>query len=181
MASLTTIPAQILKQQNNLGSLEKGKLANFIVTSGPLFEDKTKIYENWVKGTPHLIADHNIQNIDGKYSLEIEGKTINLELKNSQEKISVSAKMDSLKYKTKASYIDHWLSITLMDSKDKVYAQLSTKINESGFKNGQGKGFSGNTIKWNVSKLEDETEEETKEKKTPQYYDPVPVTYPNKA
>ena len=46
---------------------------------------------------------------------------------------------------------------------------------------GQGKGFSGNTIKWKVSKLEDETEEETKEKKTPQYYDPVPVTYPNKA
>ena len=181
LASLTTIPAQILKQQNNLGSLEKGKLANFIVTSGPLFEDKTKIYENWVKGTPHLIADHNIQNIDGKYSLEIEGKTINLELKNSQEKISVSAKMDSLKYKTKASYIDHWLSITLMDSKDKVYAQLSAKINESGFEKGQGKGFSGNTIKWKVSKLEDETEEETKEKKTPQYYDPVPVTYPNKA
>lgn len=181
LASLTTIPAQILKQQNNLGSLEKGKLANFIVTSGPLFEDKTKIYENWVKGTPHVIAEHNIQNIDGKYSLEIEGKTINLDLKNSQEKISVSAKMDSLKYKTKASYKDHWLSITLIDSKDKVYAQLSTKVNESGFEKGQGKGFSGNTIKWSVTKLEDEIKEETKEKKTPQYYDPVPVTYPNKA
>ena len=93
-------------------------------------------------GQEHLIANHNIQNIDGKYSLEIEGKTINLELKNSQER-SASQQMDSLKYKTKASYIDHWLSITLMDSKDKVYAQLSAKINESGFEKVKEKVFQG--------------------------------------
>jgi imidazolonepropionase-like amidohydrolase len=179
LAALTTVPAQLLQQEEHLGSLEKGKLANFIVTSGPLFDTQTKIYENWVKGTPHIILDHNIKNIDGKYKLTMGDKAIELEIKNSQEKISISAKSDSLKFKTKASYKDHWLALTLMDEKEKVYAQLSSKINQEGFKQGQGKDFSGHTIQWTVS--EQESEENQKESKAPTYYDPVPMTFPNKA
>ena len=179
LAALTTVPAAILKQQDHLGSLEKGKLANFIVASGPLFEEDTKLYENWVKGTPHVIQDHNITNIDGKYSVLIEGAPLTIEVKNSQEKISVTATKDSLKYKTKASYNDHWLAITLMDSKEKVYAQLSAKINESGLVKGQGTDFSGNALQWTASQLENE--EKSEAKKTTQYYDPVAITYPNKA
>jgi len=179
LAALTTVPAQLLQQEEHIGSLEKGKLANFIVTSGPLFDTQTKIYENWVKGTPHIILDHNIKNIDGKYKLTMGDKAIELEIKNSQEKISISAKSDSLKYKTKASYKDHWLALTLMDEKEKVYAQLSSKMNQEGFKQGQGKDFSGHTIQWTVS--EQESEENQKESKAPTYYDPVPMTFPNKA
>jgi imidazolonepropionase-like amidohydrolase len=179
LAALTTVPAQLLQQEEHFGSLEKGKLANFIVTSGPLFDTQTKIYENWVKGTPHIFLDHNIKNIDGKYKLTMGDKAIELEIKNSQEKISISAKSDSLKFKTKASYKDHWLALTLMDEKEKVYAQLSSKINQEGFKQGQGKDFSGHTIQWTVS--EQESEENQKESKAPTYYDPVPMTFPNKA
>lgn len=179
LAALTTVPAQILKQEHNLGTLEKGKIANFIVTSGPLFDSKTKIYENWVKGTPYQIHDHNIQNIDGKYKLTLEGEIIELEIKNSQEKIAVTAKKDSLKYKTKASYKDQWLAITLMDTKEKSYAQLSSKINETGLYQGQGKGFNRAATKWSATKID--IKDKPKEVKTPQYYDPVAITYPNKA
>ena len=179
LAALTTVPAQILNQQNNLGTLEKGKLANFVITSGPLFENDTKLYENWVNGTPHVILDHTITNLDGKYNLEIQGNLLELELKNSQESIRATAKRDTLKYKTKVLYKDDWLSITLLNDAEKVYAQLHTKIDASGLKSGQGIDFSGNQIQWIANKIE--TEEAPKKETIPQYYDPVPVTFPNKA
>ena len=179
LAALTTVPAQILKQEKNIGSLEKGKLANFVVTSGPLFENATEIYENWVKGTPHIIVNHNIKNIDGKYNVEIQGKTYKLELKNSQNKISATAQMDTLKYKTKVNYKDHWFTITILDEKEKAYAQLNTKISANGLEGGKGKDFSGDQINWKITKTE--TEQITKKDKIPQYYEPLPVTFPNKA
>lgn len=179
LEALTTIPAQLLNQQNNLGTLAKGKLANFIVTSGPLFHSNTKIYENWVKGTPHQILNHNITNIDGKYTAELEEKTLELEIKNSQEKISVTAKIDTVKLKTKSSYKDHWLAINILDSKQKIRALLNTKVGHTGLKTAQGSDFSGNQIQWVLSKME--TDQKKKDKKEPQYYDPLPLKFPNKA
>ena len=40
-----------------IGVLKKGAYANFIVTSGSIFDDKTKIFENWVNGDAHVISD----------------------------------------------------------------------------------------------------------------------------
>jgi len=37
---------------NGVGSLEPGKLANFIITSGNIFQKDTKIFQNWVQGKP---------------------------------------------------------------------------------------------------------------------------------
>jgi imidazolonepropionase-like amidohydrolase len=178
LAALTTTPAEILNQEHNLGSLEKGKLANFVVTSGPLFENDTKIFENWVKGTPHVILDHNTIDIDGNYTIDMEGKTVEITIKNSQEKISTTAKIDSVNFKTKASYKDHWLAITLLDSKENSFAQLTTKV-VSKLESGQGKGFSGSDILWQATKVDSKEKESSS--KPPQYYDPLPVTYPNKA
>ena len=56
LAALTTIPAQLLNQSANLGSLKKGSLANFIITSGDLFESKTIIHENWVQGNRSILS-----------------------------------------------------------------------------------------------------------------------------
>ena len=45
----TTIPAKMLNQETLLGNLNKGAMANFIVTSGPLFDSSTELHENWGK------------------------------------------------------------------------------------------------------------------------------------
>ncbi len=50
LAALTTRPAQWLGLSHILGSLQKGKLANFVVTDGDLFAGKTRILETWVAG-----------------------------------------------------------------------------------------------------------------------------------
>ena len=71
LQALTIIPAKILKMENKIGVLKKGAYANFIVTSGSIFDGKTKIYENWVNGDAHIISDRKKIDIDGKYEISI--------------------------------------------------------------------------------------------------------------
>lgn len=59
LRSLTEIPAAMIGVSDKIGSLQKGKLANFIVTSDSLFKKNTVIEENWIQGKRYLIAKKN--------------------------------------------------------------------------------------------------------------------------
>ncbi len=52
--ALTEIPADMIGVLDKVGTLEKGKLANFIITSDSLFKRNTIIEENWVQGKRFL-------------------------------------------------------------------------------------------------------------------------------
>jgi imidazolonepropionase-like amidohydrolase len=56
LAGLTTMPAKICGAENELGSIEKGKLANLTVVEGSYFEPKTKVRDVWVNGRPFRIS-----------------------------------------------------------------------------------------------------------------------------
>jgi len=55
LLSLTEIPAALVGIADKVGTLEKGKLANFIVTSDSLFKKSNVIEENWVQGKRYII------------------------------------------------------------------------------------------------------------------------------
>jgi imidazolonepropionase-like amidohydrolase len=55
LASLTTTPAKLLGMEHRLGTLEAGKLANFVIADGELFAEKTKIRETWIDGKRYEI------------------------------------------------------------------------------------------------------------------------------
>lgn len=55
LAALTTVPAELLGLTRVLGTLEAGKLANVVVTDGPLFGEETKVREVFVDGIRHEI------------------------------------------------------------------------------------------------------------------------------
>ncbi len=71
--ALTKTPATLLGIYDKVGSLDAGKLANFIITSGPLFNEKTTINQNWVQGNKYLVKDDN--NIAGTYALTLKKAT----------------------------------------------------------------------------------------------------------
>ena len=50
LKSLTYNPAQWLKAYDQIGSLDPGKLANFIITDTDYFDKKSIVLENWVLG-----------------------------------------------------------------------------------------------------------------------------------
>jgi imidazolonepropionase-like amidohydrolase len=54
--ALTLSPAEIYGVQDRLGSIEKGKIANLVVTKGELFDDRTKIEFVLVDGNKYVPA-----------------------------------------------------------------------------------------------------------------------------
>ena len=67
--ALTKVPAQTLGIYDKVGSLDAGKLANFLVTNGPIFSEKTNILYNYVQGIKYNVKDDT--NITGTYNLTI--------------------------------------------------------------------------------------------------------------
>jgi imidazolonepropionase-like amidohydrolase len=67
--ALTKTPATWLGVYDKVGSLDEGKLANFLITTGPLFNEKTIIIENWVQGDKYAVKEDAWTNIAGTYNL----------------------------------------------------------------------------------------------------------------
>jgi imidazolonepropionase-like amidohydrolase len=67
--ALTKTPATALGVYSQVGSLEAGKLANFIITSGPVFNEKTQIIQNWIQGKKYGVKDDIYDEMRGKYKL----------------------------------------------------------------------------------------------------------------
>jgi imidazolonepropionase-like amidohydrolase len=75
LEALTRTPATLLGIYNKVGSLETGKLANFLITTGPLFKEKTSIVENWVQGKKYSVKADAWKDIKGQYNLVISSAT----------------------------------------------------------------------------------------------------------
>jgi imidazolonepropionase-like amidohydrolase len=69
--ALTKTPATILGVYDKVGSLDAGKLANFLVTTGPIFNEKTTILTNWVQGIKYAVKE-DPSAITGTYTLTVK-------------------------------------------------------------------------------------------------------------
>ncbi|TDQ09707.1 amidohydrolase family protein [Pedobacter metabolipauper] len=56
LMAVTEIPAGMIGIADKVGTLEKGKLANFIITSDSLFKKTNIIEENWVQGKRFIVT-----------------------------------------------------------------------------------------------------------------------------
>ena len=71
LEAITKTPATILGVYDQVGSLEAGKLANFIITTEPVFSSNSKIIENWIQGNKYDVNPNEWNNYAGKYSLAV--------------------------------------------------------------------------------------------------------------
>lgn len=74
LEALTKTPATLLGIYDKVGSLEAGKLANFLITNEPVFSEKTVIIENWVQGHEYDVKKEAWAESRGIYTLNISGK-----------------------------------------------------------------------------------------------------------
>ncbi len=74
LAALAESPAKLLGVEERVGSLKPGRLANFLVTDGPIFAKESRILENWTRGSRHVIVDATATSLAGTYELRIEGR-----------------------------------------------------------------------------------------------------------
>ena len=71
LEALTSIPASLLGVSSSVGSLDIGKWANFLITTGPIFADKTVLVENWIQGTAYGISTDSKMELAGKYKFTL--------------------------------------------------------------------------------------------------------------
>ncbi|PHS52393.1 MAG: amidohydrolase [Lutibacter sp.] len=182
LEALTTVPAAILRKSNEIGTLKKGRYANFLVTSGKIFEKKTMIYENWVRGSKNVVNEMNIKDITGNYTLSFGSTNYDLTIKGTNRKLSTVIKKDSIKIKSKIKYKDNWVNITINGKKDsskfsRLISRISDKSNDLV---GTMIDENGNELKWTAVKKDSEEKKEKRKKdnvtSTPTL---MPVTFPN--
>ena len=69
LEALTKTPATVLGVYDQVGSLDAGKWANFLITSGPIFNERTTILQNWIQGNKYRIKDDSWTDPRGKYKI----------------------------------------------------------------------------------------------------------------
>ena len=177
LVALTTTPAKLLGK-TNIGNLNIGSYANFIITSGDVFDSKTTIYENWVQGDKNVINNMNIKDISGDYMVNVNGSNYLLTIKGNGAKQSGSLKKGDKKVKSKFSYKDGWIHLTIMD--DGYKRLIGQTINAANVMQGTAYDEAGNKSTWSASKKIKEKNKKKKNKKDDKSaVTLLPVSYPN--
>ncbi len=73
LASLTTIPAQLLGLSDRLGTIDNGKMANLVISDKSYFNEKAKVRYVFVDGVLYTIDVKETKKSDGNVKVEIEG------------------------------------------------------------------------------------------------------------
>ena len=183
LEALTTVPASILGKSNEIGSLNNGSQANFIITSGDYFDKKTVLHENWVQGNRYVVNDMNSQDIRGNYDLVIDNETykwkISGEIGNPKSDLT---KADAKKMNSKITITNEWMSAVIKpaDSLSTNFIRLSSYLNKTTNLSGKAIFSDGKEVSWKATKTADFKAEADEKKETK--INPVqPVTYPNVA
>lgn len=56
LAALTTVPAKLIGMDQQLGTIQAGKLAYFTITDGNIFADTTQIIDVWIQGKRYAVT-----------------------------------------------------------------------------------------------------------------------------
>lgn len=150
MEALTKNPATLLGVYDQVGSLEAGKLANFLITSGPLFDDKSSIIENWVQGEKYGVKDDAWFNIAGNYNLTLSGAksvTYNLEVKNNAAASIIATDTLPVKF----SYNGKAVKFSFATEKKSRKNIRFSGFDNDGVWNGTAEDADGNKYLWTAS------------------------------
>ena len=180
LEALTSIPAKLIGRDDVLGYLKKGYLANFLITSGELFEDNTIIHENWVKGNRNIIKSMNIKDIRGKYNLTINKKSAVLNIDGKLDKPKAKLNDSTLSVK-KLTYKKEWINMTINDDSNLIRLSLRSNSENNDL---DGKIYYSNGVVNNIyAKFFEKQESKSKEldNKNNEQINVLAVKYPNMA
>jgi imidazolonepropionase-like amidohydrolase len=170
LAALTTAPAKMLGLKE-VGTLEKGNLANFLITSKGLFDEKNTILEHWLKGKQYKFSDAEGEKLNGIYEMSVGAVKGTFEITGTADKPSAKLVVnDSTKLDVSMSISNELVTISFKEEKD-----AKTKFRLTGRKDG--KNYSGKgqtpagewadwslTYKSEIAKTEDDKKDEEEEK-----------------
>lgn len=153
LKALTTTPAKFIQQDSILGSISVGKMANFLITDKPIFQDGFSIYQNWTNGQLNELKELDETAIQQNYLLNYDNRTDTLKVDFSAARNEVFVRHDSLLIKADFEFTNKQVAIQFqMPDKDKNqgYIRLTGWQSNNNFK-GSGILPNGKTIDWSAT------------------------------
>jgi len=147
--ALTIRPAKLLKVDKLVGTIEKGKLANFFVSSGNIFNDSTEIEHSIVNGERTFFIKENIKDIRGNWTIKAENTTflptIQIEIGGKADAPTITAKSLGITIPAKIQHSEYLTSISLQT--DTIGLKGVTRFEKRDFlNNGTGIAESGDGL-----------------------------------
>ncbi len=176
--ALTKAPATMLGLYDKIGSLDAGKMANFLITSGPVFAEKTVLLQNWTQGLKNSVKDENWYDVKGIYTLIANTntgiKTFSVDLKDA----GIASFMSKDTLTGKYSYDGKLVKLSYTEgrgpnAKETILSGVATGKTW----NGRGSDALGNNFTWTAD-FNKKTEPKTDSVKLKQPLVLGKVTYP---
>ena len=155
--ALTVNPAQMLGVADKVGTLAKGKMANFIITSDDLFKKDNIIYENWVEGRQYVVTRQDVTDLRGSYNFAsdaLQGVSMKITGTPGSYEVNITRTADSAQARGTITRSGDMVSI-YFDLKSKPAGNIRltgyiTKTSPLTF-SGNGTMPDGSDIKWSAS------------------------------
>jgi imidazolonepropionase-like amidohydrolase len=168
LAALTTVPAQLLGVADRLGTLEPGKIANFLITDGDPLDPKTAIHEVWVEGQRYAVKPPPEAEPRGEWRLEVSRGdtkiTRTLVVRGTPDQLQAEVRHDDQKTPARrATYVLDRLVLVLPGEAlgDKGLVQM-TGVVLGDRMNGTGFGPDGTAFTWQATRTAPYKPEEEK-------------------
>lgn len=162
LKAITITPAEMIGAQNRIGSLQKGKVANFIITSDNLFESGTVIKENWIQGQRHQFEPLEKKDHSGVYQVKVDNKTYNIEVTGRKAHVVVN---DTTKIDASVSIENERVTMSFSPEKGEDAIRLSGWATSETNWQGSGQLGDGTWTSWSAELTEKAEPKEKRSKK----------------
>ncbi|MBL4707360.1 MAG: amidohydrolase family protein [Flavobacteriales bacterium] len=186
--ALTETPAKLIGAGSLVGTLEKGKLANFIISSDTLFTKKSKIYSNWILGKEFKQEEKARIDFEGFYSLNVnKRKQFDVKLSKTEKAFSAKVAEKNSEEFQKAKFSAEGNRVNLSFTIDKKAYRLSGSVSDHQSRIWTGKTIvNGKWVDWAAirktkEKLADTTKQDSATNAAQEIAYTAPVLYPNMA
>jgi imidazolonepropionase-like amidohydrolase len=164
LKALTATPARLFGVEADLGSLDKGKWANFFIADKPIFQKDAKVLHAWVQGKAHVLQDLEKVALKGSYDLRVGENHYHLLLGIKGEN-TVTKSGDSLKAHVEMSQLKNQVSLNFTPHGEKGVVRLSGIVDWT--MSGRGQLADGTWVNWRAEAKGASAGYADEEKKTP--------------
>ena len=157
LEALTVAPARLIHVDDQVGTLQKGRLANFIITSGNLFSPDNVIYENWMRGKQYIVTNKDVIDLRGSWNLTVADRS-NLKLNitgKSLDKLEYQILADTVKITPKVAVSGDLISMQIQLDKKQTGTTRLTGYRTGMTLKGDGETPDGKTITWSAVRAGD--------------------------
>lgn len=157
LQALTETPAKLIGLFDKTGSLEVGKMANFLISSGPLFEQESVIFQNWVNGKEYVLQEDGWKDRRGKYQLTLtesgtaRNYTFEINGKLTQQKPLLFVGNDTLNPNLSFADRSNWVKISWKEKADSTRQYILNGIVSEKSWTGTGYNSKGEPVQWHMN------------------------------